>query len=88
MKNLIILLAFRVLEKNRSWTPEKNSMRLQIMEKAFHNWCYNEGYEIYKKRQFEKGVAGFVKCPDCQGIYLSNEVQPHTGLCGYCNPPF
>lgn len=88
MKSLIILLAFRILEKNKAWTPEKNGIRLQIMSKSFHEWCYGCGYEIYKKTQFESGATGFVKCPECGGIYHDYEVQKHTGLCYICNPPF
>ena len=88
MKNIIIWLTFRILEKNRAWTPEKNDIRLQIMTRPFHDWCYGEGYEIYKNGQFENGVAGFVKCPECNGVYHDYEVQLHTGLCYVCNPPF
>lgn len=88
MKNLIIWLAFRVLERRRSWTPEKNGVCLQLMSKAFHSWCYEEGYELYKKCQFENGVTGFVKCPECKRVYYDFEVQHHTGLCYKCNLPF
>lgn len=88
MCNLIIMLAFRILEKNRSWTPERKGICLQIMSKSFHEWCYREGYDLFKKSQFEKGVDGFVRCPECKGIYLEDEVQKHTGLCNICNPPF
>lgn len=88
MKNIIMWLAFRILEKNRVWIPEKNNVCLQIMSKEFHDWCYGEGYEIYKKHQFENGVTGFVRCPECKDIYHDYEVQQHTGLCYICNPPF
>lgn len=88
MNNLIILLAFKILEKHRSWTPERKGIRLQIMSKSFHDWCYGEGYGLFKKDQFEKGIVGFVQCPECGGIYHDYEVQQHTGLCYICNPPF
>ena len=44
--------------------------------------------EDLKKRLLTSHNSDYTKCPECGEIYLKNEVQQHTGLCGYCNPPF
>jgi len=87
INNIILSIAEKILSKN-NYSPKINGVILQRMSVDFHDWVYNEGYNIFKEKQFASHNSDYVKCPNCQGIYLRCEVQYHTGLCGHCNPPF
>ena len=88
VKNIVLNIAEKILSKHPHWSPEINGVILQRMSKDFHTWVYNEGYKLYKEKQFASHNSDYTKCHECGEIYLNSEVQPHTGLCGYCNPPF
>ena len=87
-KNIVLNMAEKILAKHPHWSPEINGVILQRMPKDFHTWVYNEGYKLFKEKQFASQNSEYTKCPECGEIYLKNEGQQHTGLCGYCNPPF
>lgn len=44
--------------------------------------------ELLLSEKLTSDNSDYTKCPECGEIYLKSEVQPHTGLCGYCNLPF
>ena len=81
-------MAYRILKKHRGYSPEFNGKSMVLVSNGFYTWLFNEGYDLYKEKQYILGDPDYVKCQECGDIYCATEVQPHTGLCYMCNPPF
>jgi hypothetical protein len=85
IEKIILKLAVSILQRHADWSPEINCVKLQIMSKDFHKWCYGYGYKLFERelaelRAIKARVFETKVCVLCKHSEIGMLSEP----CKYC----